>query len=170
MSPTTLRIDSRLVHGQVVETWLPALRIDSIVVVDEGTAMSRLAKGAMQLALPPNVTLTVVDPNEADRTILGNDERVLVLVASVEMAVHLVEHLEVAFDSLVVNVGVVHDRPGTRPITPGIHLSEEEIDLLAGLAEQGFNVEVRGLPSHSPLAVEEARTRYLEQGGPGNDL
>lgn len=162
MSLTTLRIDSRLVHGQVVETWLPALRADTVVVVDEGSAENELAQAAMRLAIPPGISLEIVGVDEADATILGNDHRVLVLVASVDAARRLLARLGPEQGALVVNVGVMHHSPGRRPILPGVHLSEEELETLSLLSSQGFEVEVRSLPSQPALAVPEARERFLK--------
>lgn len=35
-----IRVDNRLVHGQVGVTWVNALNIDTIVVVDDETAIN----------------------------------------------------------------------------------------------------------------------------------
>ena len=160
MRATTLRIDSRLVHGQVIEAWLPALAVDSIVVVDEDSAGNQLARAAMRLATPPEVSLTILGLGEAGADLLGNEHRVLLLVPSIEAAVRLVDRLHPGTEDLLVNVGVVHHSPGRRPITPGIHLSRSDLDMLSSLTDRGFVVEVRGLPSHSPMAVADARARY----------
>lgn len=168
MSTATLRIDSRLVHGQVIEAWLPALNADSIIVVDEKTAANRLAQAAMRLAIPPDTSLAILGPEEAGAGILEDARRVLILVASVKAAVYLVDKLRPGPSNLLVNVGVMHDSPGRYPIATGLHLSEGEIEMLSGLSSRGLTVEIRGLPTHRALAVEDARARYLkatEKGG-----
>ncbi|MBI5445189.1 MAG: PTS sugar transporter subunit IIB, partial [Deltaproteobacteria bacterium] len=38
MSILLARVDSRLVHGQVLEVWVPRLRADAIVAVDRALA------------------------------------------------------------------------------------------------------------------------------------
>ena len=38
MDFTLIRVDSRLVHGQIIETWLPFLKATRIVVVNDEVA------------------------------------------------------------------------------------------------------------------------------------
>jgi mannose/fructose/N-acetylgalactosamine-specific phosphotransferase system component IIB len=165
MSVAAVRVDCRLVHGQVVETWLPALKVARVLVIDADAASSQLAQSAMRLALPQGIALRVIAPGEDVLPELDEDgERTLILVSDVETAARLATALDLAERGVLFNVGVVQHDAGRRPITPGIHLSEREIDLLADLDRRGVRVEVRGLPSHNPLAVEDVRARYLKAG------
>ncbi len=54
-----VRIDSRLIHGQVVEAWLPALKVARVVVADDEAAESPLMRAAMGLAVPPGVEVDI---------------------------------------------------------------------------------------------------------------
>src|SRR5262249_57994578 len=51
-----LRVDNRLVHGQVLEAWLPALDAQGILVADDEAAGNVLARSAMALAIPPGIS------------------------------------------------------------------------------------------------------------------
>src|SRR5439155_1215011 len=55
-----VRVDNRLVHGQVLEAWLPALDATAILVADDEAAGNVLARSAMTLAIPPGVKFEVV--------------------------------------------------------------------------------------------------------------
>ena len=55
-----VRVDNRLVHGQVLEAWLPALGAHGILVADDEAAGNVLARSAMALAIPPKVSFQVV--------------------------------------------------------------------------------------------------------------
>ncbi|TMA30360.1 MAG: PTS sugar transporter subunit IIB, partial [Deltaproteobacteria bacterium] len=44
-----VRVDNRLVHGQVLEAWLPALDAQGILVADDEAAGNMLARSAMAL-------------------------------------------------------------------------------------------------------------------------
>ena len=54
------RIDNRLIHGQVVEAWLPHLHIERIVVADDEAAGDPLTSAAMQLAFSPQYLFTLL--------------------------------------------------------------------------------------------------------------
>ena len=65
MPITLVRIDDRLVHGQVVEGWLPFLRAQRVLVVSDAAASDETQVMLMQLALPDEVELTVLPVAEA---------------------------------------------------------------------------------------------------------
>ena len=52
-----VRIDNRLVHGQVIETWLPHTRAGMIVVVNDELSGNMLRQEIMSLAIPDGVEI-----------------------------------------------------------------------------------------------------------------
>lgn len=53
-----IRVDNRLVHGQVGVTWVNALNIDTIVVVDDETAINVFSQKMMKtIAKASNVDI-----------------------------------------------------------------------------------------------------------------
>jgi len=52
-----IRIDNRLVHGQVIETWVPHLGAKSILVVNDELADDELRQEIMRLAIPGGIEL-----------------------------------------------------------------------------------------------------------------
>jgi PTS system mannose-specific IIB component len=84
-----VRIDNRLVHGQVIETWLPYIRATMIVVVNNELSGNVLRQEIMSLAIPDGVEivfLAVADvPRFFSRATL-QDLDVLILFSSCEDA------------------------------------------------------------------------------------
>jgi PTS system mannose-specific IIB component len=156
-----VRVDNRLLHGQVLETWLPRLSARSVVVADDDAAASPLARAAMTLALPADLPAAVLPVGEirwAD--LAASPERALVLVrevADLEKAVAAGLTPALAPE---LNVGNVHYATGRRPITPSVYLSGEEVEALGRLAARGFAVEVRAVPGEPPLGLDEIARRY----------
>ncbi len=54
-----VRIDDRLVHGQVIEGWMPALDAAGLLVVSDQAAADPTQKALMELALPEGVKLVL---------------------------------------------------------------------------------------------------------------
>ena len=54
-----VRVDNRLIHGQVVEAWLPHLKVGRVVVADDEAASSPLIRAAMGLAVSNNVSVDI---------------------------------------------------------------------------------------------------------------
>ena len=65
MAVELLRIDDRLVHGQVVEGWVKALRINAIVVASDAVDADDTQKALYFLAVPHGVELSCLKLSDA---------------------------------------------------------------------------------------------------------
>ena len=156
-----VRVDNRLLHGQILEAWVPRLKVDRIVVADDEAAASPLAQAAMVLCLPPTLPVEVLSVEKVDYAALATGRQtVLVLfreVSAVERAVAAGLTPELARR---VNVGNVHYAPGRRAVTPSVFLSGEEIASLQALVASGFEVEARAVPSDAPAGTCQLAQKY----------
>ena len=156
-----VRVDNRLLHGQVLEAWLPRLSARSVLVADDEAACSPLARAAMTLALPdelPAAVLAVAEVRWED--LAASPERVLVLVREVADLERAAAAGLTPERARTLNVGNVHYAAGRRPITPSVYLSGGEVEVLSRLAARGFAVEVRAVPGEPPLGLDEIERRY----------
>jgi PTS system mannose-specific IIB component len=156
-----VRVDNRLLHGQILEAWAPRLRVERIVVADDEAAASPLAQAAMVLCLPPTLPAEVLPVAKVDYAALGAAPQVVLLlfreVSSVERAT--AAGLSPAL-ARKVNLGNVHYAPGRRAVTPSLFLSGEEIASIQALAAMGFEVEARAVPSDAPVGARELAQKY----------
>jgi PTS system mannose-specific IIB component len=145
------RIDSRLIHGQVIEAWLPHLRVERVVVADDEAAADPLSKMAYEMAVPPEVRLELVPASRADFTHLAKDGvPTLVLFRDVKAAVNARER---GLPDGVLNVGNVHSGPGRKQVTRSVFLDESDERALALLAQSGMKVSVQSVPSETPVPL-----------------
>ena len=54
-----VRIDDRLVHGQIVQGWLKVIDINKIVVVSDAVANDRMQQMLLAMAVPSSVELEI---------------------------------------------------------------------------------------------------------------
>lgn len=156
-----VRVDNRLLHGQVLETWIPSLGARRVVVADDQAAGNLLARTAMTLCLPPSVAAEVEPLAGLDWKALADArEPVLVLVRDVEALARARAGGLGSAQAPRVNVGNVHFGAERRAVTPSVWLSESEIRTLRDMEEAGFTVEVRAIPSESPTGMAEIERRY----------
>ncbi len=156
-----VRVDNRLLHGQILETWVPKLRIGEVVVADDDAAASDLARAAMTLCVPPELPARILRVAEVPwARLAASPARVLVLLRDVTaLAAAHAGGLVPALASQV-NLGNVHFAPGRRPVTPSVFLAEGDLGVLRGLAAAGFEIEARAIPSESPAGMGEIERRY----------
>lgn len=155
-----VRVDNRLLHGQVLETWIPSLGAGEIVVADDEAAASPLARAAMTLCVPPEVPARILRLGEVPwRELAASGRKVLVLVRDVATVVAArAAGLSPALAPKV-NLGNVHFSVGRRPVTPSVFLSPEEVAALGDLVRAGFEVEARAIPTDSPVGFGEIERR-----------
>ena len=153
---TLVRIDDRLIHGQVVEGWLPVLKAARVVVVSDDAASDPVQRALMELSLPAEVALDVLDSIKAPAVLkaaAGSSERVLLLAPGPQEVLALHE-AGVPFDS--VNVGGLHFAAGTVQLGKAIFLDQGDMLCLEALAARGVRVEGRAVPSEAPMDVMAA--------------
>ena len=157
-----LRVDNRLVHGQVLEAWLPALDAHGILVADDEAAGNVLARSAMALAIPPGISFEVLRvPAAAEALRPGGkgpqSPRTLVLLRDVRDAVAL-HAAGVPIPQL--NVGNVHFGTGRKQVSPSVYLDAGELEALEKLARSGTQVEVRAVPTEPPIRLPDLKARF----------
>jgi PTS system mannose-specific IIB component len=156
-----VRVDNRLLHGQILETWIPRLGIEEVVVADDDAAASELARAAMTLCVPPELPARIVSVREVGWAALAAKKApVLVLVREVAALAQARAAGLGPEQAGRVNVGNVHFAPGRRAVTPSVFLSGDEVEILRSLAAAGFDVEARAIPSETPTGMGEIERRY----------
>lgn len=155
---TFLRIDSRLIHGQVVEAWLPGLKVARVVVADDEAAHSPLMKTAMGLAVPPELEVDIRPLNEVPFAAIASDQiRTLLLLRDIPA---LIEAQKRGLPLTRVNLGNVHHGPMRRQVSASVFLNPEELEQLKSLHDQGVEIEARGVPSERPVHFAEMVERF----------
>jgi PTS system mannose-specific IIB component len=148
-----VRIDDRLIHGQVSVAWVKVLSPDRIVVADDKVAATGWERDAYLNAAPRGLKVTVLSLAGALdflRTEVPQDEKVILLTSSPADLLKLVEG---GLNVKEVNVGGVHFREGRRKLLPYLYLDSEDEDSLRGLAKRGIRLEARDVPTAKGIDV-----------------
>lgn len=153
------RVDNRLVHGQIISTWLPRYRLQHFLVASDSVPGNALQMTMFKMCVPSPAVFEAMPVDEAaawlNRKSYGK-ARTMVLLESVQDAARLFAKGH-PFPAL--NIGNVHHAPGRNPITPAVYLGDEELSLLTDLARRGMRIEVRSLPDEPPLDLSTRLSR-----------
>jgi mannose/fructose/N-acetylgalactosamine-specific phosphotransferase system component IIB len=159
MSVALVRIDDRLVHGQVVEGWLRLMRLNHIVVASDVVSADETQKALYFLAVPHGVALQCLSITEAaaewQRDAWGED-KVIVLLSNPEDTLRL---LEAGAPIHSVNVGGLHFREGRVQVLKAVSLDDRDVAALRGLSSRRVALEARPLPLDEPIDLRS----YLER-------
>ena len=150
-----LRIDDRLVHGQVALTWTPSLGADCLVVANDKAAKDDFLKMTMNLAKPAAAKLLI--KSLADTVTFLSDERsknmkIFVLVNSVKDAAVLSGAIT---EIQSINFGGIRGKEGSRLISKAIAVNEDDVTIIKELLAKGIELEIRQVPTDKKQLVED---------------
>ncbi|TVM18326.1 PTS mannose/fructose/sorbose transporter subunit IIB [Oceanidesulfovibrio indonesiensis] len=148
------RVDNRLVHGQVIEAWLPYTGAKTLLVCNSELSHDVLRQEIMSLAIPSNVRARFISAEKANEFIEYDSRTdrssVLVLFADCQDARLAMEN-GLSIETL--NIGNLHYEPGREQICPHVALSREDATCLRDLKERGVELDFRCLPTE-PVQVK----------------
>ncbi|MDW7709210.1 MAG: PTS sugar transporter subunit IIB [Deferrisomatales bacterium] len=149
------RVDNRLVHGQILASWVPRLGIDTILVVDRELVADAFQKALLEGLGGPGLSIRLVTPEGASGLLTGElrGSRILLLFAGIHQAV---EALEAGVSFSLLNLGNVHPRRDSRGLTASVYLSGGDEEELCLLLSRGVDVEARALPADRSPDVRAA--------------
>ena len=151
MSLRLVRIDDRLIHGQVVAVWLRALGAQRIVIVDDATARDPFLSEVLTLAAPQGVPVEVHAVAEGAVRLIElarAPEPVMVLARSPRTVLGL---RQAGVPIEVVDLGGMGSGPGRRRLHKTISVSPDELRELRELEQLGTRVEIQIVADDRPI-------------------
>ena len=147
-----VRVDYRLLHGQVVYSWLKNKPINHIIIADDKAATDSFAQMALKLAKPSNCKLDIVQIKDARQVYeKAGNKNFMFIVKGVSELYQLLQFIPEINE---VNYGGVPQREGTKQVSKTIFLTPEEIELTKAMIDDNIKIYVQQLPS-SPIEKME---------------
>ncbi|ADV33835.1 PTS system mannose-specific EIIAB component [Candidatus Blochmanniella vafra str. BVAF] len=152
MTICLIRIDDRLIHGQVVTRWAKEYKINRIIVVNDEIATDEIRKDLLTQVTPPGITAHVISVNKAIR-VYNNPkyakDKIIMLFSNPTDVVRLIEGGSVPIKS--VNVGGMSFSTGKQQIHNAVSVNSIDIKAFKKLDQLGIHLEIRKVPSDSPI-------------------
>lgn len=153
MSIELVRIDDRLIHGQVVVGWVKALKANHIMVVNDKVAQDQMQQVLLSMAVPRNLKLSILSVEESAQFLkekIGINDRLIVLLNSPSDALSLV-HKGVAIKTI--NVGGIHFCEGKKQILKAVCVDMVDIEAFYQLDRLGIELEGRIVPTDERIDI-----------------
>jgi PTS system mannose-specific IIB component len=147
MDFSLIRVDSRLVHGQIIETWLPFLKATRIVVVNDEVAGSFFRETVIRMAVPREVEVMIYGVDEfcsSEITRQNENVRTIVLFSGVN---DVARAWAAGFRFKTLNIGNLYSENCTLQCSTSVCLADEDIDDIRFLLDFGVRMELRSVPS-----------------------
>lgn len=147
MNIKLLRIDSRLIHGQIANNWVNNVGVQTMIAASDSAAHDNLRKTLLlQVGREPTKTF-VLDIAKAIRVYNNPKYADLDVLMVVETPQDVIRLMDAGIPVKDVNVGGITYKEGMTRVTESVSVSQAEIDAFKELTNRGIKLEVQQVPS-----------------------
>jgi len=140
-----VRIDDRLIHGQVATTWVRSFNIEQIAVINDTLANDPIQTSVVKMAAPVGVNAVLLTKKDFVKAYKkGFKKRTMLILTNPHDVLSLVEE-GVRISSL--NVGGMKFTYGKRRITESVFATKGDIEAFNRLVDHGVKIELQMVPS-----------------------
>ncbi len=151
-----VRIDDRLIHGQVVVGWAQALRATHIVVINDEIVKNDMQKFLFRMATPTDINLSVLSVDEAAEMIKNrafDADQAILLAKSPEDIYRLIK---AGARIPEVNIGGMHFGEQKVQLFDAIFVDAKDVEMIEKINGLKVALEVRMVPTESKKDVMKA--------------
>ena len=140
-----LRVDHRLLHGQVAFSWTNALGTDCILIANDSVPGDDIRKTTLKLSKPNGVKLVI-------KTGVTDKYKLFIIVESIHDARRMVEGCP---SIRAINLGGTKKTPDKKAISKFIFATEQDVEDIRAMAAAGAEVELRQVPSDGKIKAQD---------------
>lgn len=149
-----VRVDDRLIHGQIVTAWCQTLSIDQIIAVDDTLASNPMLQSIMTMGVPERYNTKIVTVDQAKEILAdGSDINRLLIVryshtlGQMRAEIKGADHINIG-NSSKLDDSIYRLARGTGWY---IYLSQNDYDVLQQEAEDGVAIISQQLPTEKKI-------------------
>ncbi len=141
-----IRIDDRLLHGQVGVTWANTLGANLIIVANDKVVNDPVQQALMEMVVSEQVGIRFfsIDKTIAVLPKASPKQLIFIVCKSAQDALRLVQG-GVEIDSI--NIGNIHNTATGKRIHRSLALTEDDIESFKQIADLGVKLQVQPVPS-----------------------
>ena len=160
MGKNYLRIDDRLIHGQIVTAWCKALSIREIVAIDDALAANPTLQSIMMMGIPAHYKHYVVSFDKAREIFSEESDGNRLFVTRIPQNLKAIRQELTSCETVF--IGNAAKRPDTvHNLTKGgggvFFASDEDVKLFDELCAAGINVVAQTVPNTAARPWQEVR-------------
>lgn len=145
-----VRVDHRLLHGQVVFKWSKVLGIDCILIANDSVAKDDLRMSALRMAKPESCKLVIKSVDDSIKALnsgVTDKYKLLIILETIEDAYRLAKSVSTI---QYINLGGTKIADDRKQVSKAIFVSDDDIKKIKELNEMGMKLEVQMVPDDKP--------------------
>ncbi|MCI8376493.1 MAG: PTS transporter subunit IIB [Lachnospiraceae bacterium] len=150
-----LRLDERLIHGQVATFWSRSLSVTRIMVIGDEIVQDAIGRGALKATVPVGVKLSILTVESACKKLnAGNyvGQRVFVVVNKPETILQMIES---GVKLKEVNIGNMGKKEGRETVKKSVYCTPDEKAKI-------LSIEKKGIPVYAQMVPNDEKKKFSE--------
>lgn len=150
-----VRVDYRMVHGQIVAKWIKFRPVDRLILADNELVDDPFMGDIYRMAVPDR-EVDIVKLSDVQAAVDRKDDTVLLIFKDVDSAYKVFKE---GFALPELNVGAIQNGPKRKSVIQGVALSADEYEKLKEIKAAGVNVFMQPIPENDAVNIETAEKK-----------
>ena len=146
-----LRVDYRLVHGQVAISWSRHIGADCILVANDEVAKDEM----LRLSKPQGMKLVIKSIEDSVKSIksgVTDKYKMFIVVNNIQDVERLAKEIP---ELNYVNLGVLPAYENTKALSKAINVTSEDVKTLKKLLAKNIEIDIQQVPTEAITHVDE---------------
>ncbi len=151
-----VRVDYRMVHGQIVAKWIKFRPVDRLILADNLLIDDDFMADIYRMAVPDR-PVDIVKIDDVQKALDSTDDSVMLIFRDVENAYKAIKN---GLTLPELNVGAVQNNKDRKSVLQGVSLSNEEYKMLTEIQNSGINVYFQPIPENDPVVLKSIEKKF----------
>ncbi len=144
-----VRIDYRMVHGQIVAKWIKFRPVDRLILANDMLVADEFMGDIYRMAVPDR-EVDIVKLDDLQKTLDSTNDTVMIIFKDVVSAYTAFKN---GIQLPELNVGAVENSKNRKTVIQGVALSKDEYNMLDEMKQQGVNVFLQPIPENDAISI-----------------
>ena len=154
MAIELVRIDDRLIHGQIATTWINNYSIEQVLIINDQILTDKMQQSVISMTAPVNVKVKVFGVDafiEIYKKTPIHRRTMIILTNSIDAYRIAKGGVEIK----VLNVGGMRFENGREKIAKAVSVTEREREAFEELISMGINVQIQMVPRDESFDMKD---------------
>lgn len=152
MDNVFVRIDDRLIHGQVLIKWVKHIQCSEVVIIDDGIFNDPVMSSVLRISCPNNVDLGIYDFSTGIQKLKSKRHGKILLLFKDLLTFDKVQD---ALNINAVNIARMPFHRDKERLFDNIYTSLEEKRILKDLIRKGIDIYIQMVPDSEPVRFHD---------------
>lgn len=161
MAIELVRIDDRLIHGQIATTWINDFNIEQVLIINDDVVKDSMQQSVIAMTAPVNVKVKVFGVDSFVNIYKKNPiKRRTMIILTNSIDAYKLAKGGVKFPYL--NVGGMRFVNGRTKIARAVSVTPEERQAFKDILKLGINIKIQMIPRDEVVNMEDVIDKNME--------